>query len=468
MSERLLSVGLDVGTTSTQMIVSSITVENQASGFAVPEMAITDREILYKSPVYFTPLKSHSLVDSEGLRKLVEMAYADAGISREQVDTGAVIITGETSRKENAGAVLEALSSFAGDFVVATAGPDLESVLAAKGSGAAEYSQRTGKTVLHMDIGGGTSNLALLREGQVVRTGCLNIGGRLLKFDESGKITYISPVLQELCPLKVGDVPTPAQTFQVAQLLCRGLAMAAGREEATDLLRKLTTQEAQQPWLPPEEAVTVSFSGGVADCIEQERPDRAFGDIGPELGRAIRESSLCRKDYILGTETIRATVIGAGCHSTQLSGSTVFCRQVKLPKKNMPVLKFNLQEQQSPEFPKIIAGKLAQTDAPEAVLALPGYDAPDYGQVSKLAQAICDGVENRAVYVCLQSDMAKALGQRLSLLLPKDRPCLCLDRLHFAPESYLDIGTPVGPCYPVVIKTLVLSTTESESKGEAL
>ena len=460
MPEQLLSVGLDVGTTSTQMILSSITVENRASGFAVPEMAITQRKILYKSPVYFTPLKSHALVDSDGLRALVEQAYKAAGISREQVDTGAVIITGETSRKENAGAVLQALSSFAGDFVVATAGPDLESVLAAKGSGAAEYSEKTGKTVLHMDIGGGTSNLALLENGQVVRTGCLNVGGRLLKLDENGKIAYISPVLERLCDLKVGDTPTPAQTYAVAELLCRALEMAAGRTEPTELLQQLTTHEAQTPWLPPENAVTVSFSGGVADCIEKSMPDRAFGDIGPELGRAIRRSSLCREDYILGTETIRATVIGAGCHSTQLSGSTVFCRKVSLPKKNLPVLRFSFQEQQSAEFSKIIAGKMAASDAQQVILAMPGLETPDYRQVAALAQTICDGVGDRPVYVCLQSDMAKALGQKLSLLLPEDRPCLCLDRLQFAPESYLDIGMPVGPCYPVVIKTLVLSKNQ--------
>ena len=52
----MLSVGLDVGTTSTQMVVSRLRVRNKASGFAVPDMEITDREILYQSPVHFTPL----------------------------------------------------------------------------------------------------------------------------------------------------------------------------------------------------------------------------------------------------------------------------------------------------------------------------------------------------------------------------------------------------------------------------
>ena len=134
MSERLKSVGLDLGTTTTQMVLSELTVENRASGFAVPQMEIVDRRILYQSPVHFTPLLDGQRMDAQALRRILEAEYANAGIRREDVDTGAVIVTGETSRKENAQAVLEALSDLAGDFVVAAAGPDLESVLAAKGA----------------------------------------------------------------------------------------------------------------------------------------------------------------------------------------------------------------------------------------------------------------------------------------------------------------------------------------------
>ena len=171
MSEHLLSVGLDVGTTSTQLIFSKLDIENKAGNFSVPEMAIASRTILYKSDIHFTPLLTGDLVDAAALRQIIHSEYQKAGISRESVDTGAIIITGETSRKENAEAVLHELSGFAGDFVVATAGPDLESVLAAKGAGAVSYSETTGKTVLHMDIGGGTSNLALIRDGIIAATG---------------------------------------------------------------------------------------------------------------------------------------------------------------------------------------------------------------------------------------------------------------------------------------------------------
>ena len=457
MSEKLLSVGLDVGTTTTQMIVSELTVENRASAFAVPEMEITDRHIRYKSPVHFTPLSQEKLVDGSGIRALVEDTYRAAGITREQVDTGAVIITGETSRKENAKAVLDALSDFAGDFVVATAGPELESILAAKGAGAAEFSARTGKRVLHMDIGGGTSNLALLEDGKVVRAGCLNVGGRLLKFDSFGQVIYVSPVLRGLTELQVGDKPTKAQIEALARLLTDGLEMAAGLQKPTQLLQKLMTQELGTPWIPPEGDAVISFSGGVADCIEKEQPFLAFGDIGPELGQAIRKSLLCRGEYMLGQETIRATVIGAGCHSAQLSGSTVFCRGVSLPVKNLPVAVFTGQEQASDALGKLIARRLGEKDAPKVVLAMPGFSSPTYEQVKTLASAILEGVGNKGIYVCLESDMAKALGHALSLRLPQNTPCLCIDRVRLQENSFLDVGAPVGPALPVVIKTLVLS-----------
>ena len=270
MSEVLRSVGLDVGTTTTQMIVSQITVENRASGFAVPQMEITGRRILYQSPVQFTPLLGESLVDAEKLRDMIAKEYERAGITPADVDTGAIIITGETSRKENARAVLEKLSGFAGEFVVATAGPDLESVLAAKGAGATQWSEKTGKRVLHMDIGGGTSNLALIEEGKVIATGCLNVGGRLIKFRE-GRITYISAVLNGLTDLQVGDTPTREQIQEISKMLTQALEMAAGLREKTELFHKLMTIEVTGQWNCAAGAV-ISFSGGVADCIESTIP----------------------------------------------------------------------------------------------------------------------------------------------------------------------------------------------------
>lgn len=480
MAEGLLSVGLDVGTTSTQLIVSELTVENRASSFAVPEMEITRRNIRYKSPVHFTPLLDESRVDGQRLRQLVEAEYVAAGIHRADVDTGAVIITGETSRKENARAVLDAMSDFAGDFVVATAGPDLESVLAARGAGAVQYSQETGKSVLHMDIGGGTSNLALMEEGRITATGCLNVGGRLIKFDKNCRITYISPVLRDLCQLSVGDIATPEKLEPVARMLTQALEMASGLREPTQLLDDLTTEATQRLplWGSGTHSVTfgdsspngransqvsgvadvLSFSGGVADCIGQQMPWQQFGDMGPILGQSIRRSRLCQGVYRLGEETIRATVIGAGCHSAQLSGSTVFYQGIAFPLKNLPVATLTVAQQQAgaEELAARIRAALARLEGEGAVLALPGIAAPHYEQVTALAEGIAQGFTGRPVIVALEQDMAKALGQALALRAGENARILCLDRVKLTEGSYLDVGAPIGPAMPVVVKTLVL------------
>ena len=398
MSERLLSVGLDVGTTSTQMILSELVIENHAGSFSVPQMQIAERKILYKSPVHFTPLLDESHVDGEKLKQLVQQEYAVAGIRRDQVDTGAVIITGETSRKENAEAVLEALSDFAGDFVVATAGPDLESVLAAKGSGAVDFSEETGKTVLHMDIGGGTSNLALIRDGEIEETGCLNVGGRLLKFDENGFVTYTSPVLNGISTLRVGDRAQLSQVEEVAEILTQVLEMAAGLRQKSLLLEQLTTEGTAMT--VPSKQIVVSFSGGVADCIDAEKEWLAFGDMGPVLGQKIKNSRLCAGQYRLGKETIRATVIGAGCHSAQLSGSTVFYRNVEFPMKNLPVMCLSAQDVQmpQPELIECIRQKRKQQDT-QGILFLPGRHELSYGGIKELARSIAAGMEEQPLWV---------------------------------------------------------------------
>ena len=439
----LLSVGLDVGTTSTQMVVSRLTIENRAGAFSVPEMDIAGREILYQSPVHFTPLLGVDRVDGAALREIVEAEYAHAGIRRENVDTGAVIITGETSRKENARTVVEALSDFAGDFVVATAGPDLESVLAAKGAGAVDFSEQTGKTVLHFDIGGGTSNLALIEDGIITATACLNVGGRLVKI-ENGKISYVSRVLDGFFHGKMGDKADERELTALAEELAQVLEMAAGLREIDERLNRLETQEIATPVCAlarNDMKKVISFSGGVADCIDVERDWRTFGDIGILLGRAIRNSRLCRGEYMLGEQTIRATVIGAGCHSAQLSGSTVFHQNIRFPLKNLPVV--------------TKAEDLSKLDGP-GVLAIAG-EALDFAGVRDLAKDLAAAVKP-PVYLAAAGDMAKALGVQIALALGRDSEILCIDRVRLREGDYLDVGAPVGPALPVVVKTLVMGS----------
>ena len=183
MSYRLTSVGIDIGTTTTQLVVSELILENRMPGARIPSVEITGKRLLYESGIYFTPVIDHKNVDAQAVKRIIEREYAKSGVKPEDVDTGAVIITGETAKKENADRIIHELSSFAGDFVVAIAGPELEAILAGKGSGASELSRKRQEVVANLDIGGGTTNIAIFENGNVIDTACLNIGGRLVEIN---------------------------------------------------------------------------------------------------------------------------------------------------------------------------------------------------------------------------------------------------------------------------------------------
>ena len=351
----ILSVGIDIGTSTTQLIFSRLTIENRASSYTVPRIDIVDKEVVYRSKIYFTPLRSATEIDAEAVKRIVREEYQAAGMTPEMLRTGAVIITGETARKENANEVLEALSDLAGDFVVATAGPDLESVLSARGAGTDALSKEKRTAIANVDIGGGTSNIAVYEKGVLRGTCCLDIGGRLIKV-ENGRISYIFPKIQALAAangisLAVGDRAYPEQLYGVCRLMAAQLAQALRLAGADSHHAGLYTNNGKP--LPEQPAIrAVTYSGGVADCIYQEMEGDVFrfGDIGVLLGKAIRaDPDLSRVERFTSIETIRATVVGAGTHTTEVSGSTIHYEQGTLPLKNVPILKVSEEDEASLE-----------------------------------------------------------------------------------------------------------------------
>lgn len=465
----LLSVGIDLGTSTTQVILSKLRLENSAGAFAVPKVEIVDKEVVYRSPVYFTPLLSDTRLDGGKIREIVEKEYRAAGVKSEQLQTGAVIITGETARKENAREVLDALAGLAGDFVVATAGPDLESVLAARGAGADKLSEQERCALLHYDIGGGTSNLALYDRGKLLSTGCLDVGGRLVKV-ESGTISYVSEKVRQAFPeLTVGSPATKEKLQAVADAMAEALLEAGGLKPPGKWLEHFITHKTAELSVQP---TCFSFSGGVADCIwSPAADDFAYGDMGPILGRTIRRRfEEAGAKLLRGTETIRATVVGAGSHATELSGSTIFHQNIVFPVKNLPVLRLDMDGDRTDGLSdKIRAGLelFADEEGPNPVcLSLRGVNDPDYDQVCRLAEELKEGLRplwerGEPVIAAVETDMAKALGQRLAMEVPGGK-ILCVDAIHAAQGSYMDVMAPAygGTVLPVVIKTLAFETKE--------
>lgn len=472
----ILSVGIDVGTSTTQVVFSKLQMDNAGGYFSVPRVAIVDKEVVYKSEVYMTPLKTDVLIDTEALRDIVAAEFRKAGYRPEDTDSGAVIITGESARKENSDAVLKSLSDFAGDFVVSAAGPDMESLIAGKGSGAWQYSMDHHCRVANLDIGGGTTNVVLFEDGETLARGCLDIGGRLICMNPQGIITKVSPaaaVMAQAAGVSVSvggrcdELKLTAVTRQMAAAL--NAYLGVGTKDIDAILRQIKTPGSSD-FPRPEKVQAVFFSGGVADLIYHESADTwAYGDIGVLLGRAIRESRLFTDFQKMEPgETIRATVVGAGTYTTTISGSTITYSDDIFPLKNIPVIKLDeeLQEAcfagETEPVIRRIQWALGQNDAEHFILAMPGKRDPGYTEMKRAAASIrqiMDRVQppGEPILLVIESDIAKAMGQMIRQQPDLKRQVVAIDSIHVEDGEYVDMGKPMmnGMVIPVVVKTLI-------------
>jgi len=474
--QELRSVGIDVGTSTTQVIFSALRVENTAGYASAPSAAITEKRVTYRGESHETPLLDATRIDADKLRVLAAEEFRRAGIAPGDVDTGAVIITGESARKENAAAVLRSLSGFAGEFVVSTAGPDLEARMAGQGSGAQAQSKRRRCRVANLDIGGGTTNIAVFDSGMLAAVGCYDIGGRQLRFSPAGTITYASESAAKIAEsiglrMRVGETPALNDLRSLARTMAQLLedSITPGADGA--LLASVKTAGSSH-LKPDKPADFVSYSGGVADCVYKTGYERfAFGDFGVLLGEAVRASAGFVPARVLEpAETIRATVIGAGLHSVRLSGSTVRCGDTAVrcgdenlfPLKNLPVFcPAGKLLEDSPALAEQFRWFLRQNDVSRAVLFLEGDPSPGYMALQCLAQSLARALDaalppGEPMLLLAYYDIGKALGQLMASCAP-DRSVISLDGLRAGPNDFLDFGKPVmgGLAVPVAVKTLI-------------
>lgn len=471
-TEEILSAGIDIGTSTTQLVFSRMVLQNTGGFGRIPQIKVISKEVIYESDVYFTPLSSREEIDGSHVNEIIKKEYKKAGIRPKDLTTGAVIITGETSRKRNAEDVVKAIAEVAGDFVVATAGADLESVLAGKGAGAADFSKKTDKIVVNLDIGGGTTNICVFENGNMLDTACLDIGGRLVKVDEE-VITYVAPKIRWLSEqlgldIREGGPVVEADLWKLTDTMATILAESVMLLPEGRFLEEMKTNRLLTCEKRPE---IVTFSGGVAACFKEDLDLFEYGDIGVMLAKSLQKNEAFQKAKIFDAkETMRATVIGAGNYSMNISGSTIEYTTKPFPLKNIPVVKLPLEREEDIENLNINLHRAMQLyleekgDERQVAIAMKGLKCPSFIQIQKIAEKISTqyqkecAAENHLIIV-LEEDIGKAIGQALHHRLGDTRSIICIDGIYCESGDFIDLGEPVasGNVIPVVVKTLIFN-----------
>jgi ethanolamine utilization protein EutA len=472
----LVTVGIDIGSAGTQVIFSRINLRRYGEDLT-SRYYVVSRETLFQSPVALTPYSSDVRIDETALGAIIDAAYAAAGIKAEEIDTGVVILTGEALRRENAQAIAALIAEQRGDFVTATAGHHMESMLAAYGSGASKASYDGNTRILNIDIGGGTTKLALVEKGNVIATAALHIGGRLHVVEENGRVVRLDPAgkfhaREAGLSLSRGDVLSPSQLDRVAENMAELLMAALTRRPLPRAIEHLYLTDALIDFGHLD---GIMFSGGVGEYV-YGREQRDFGDMGRRLGNAIRrriDNGALPWPLLPAGECIRATALGASEYSVQLSGNTSYITKPGelLPRRNLQVLQPSYECGDVID-PAALAGAIRShftafdliEGEGEVALALRWSGAPSYERVSAFAEGIRHGLartieRRKPLYIMLDGDIAQTLGAILREELLVESEILAIDGVVLRDFDYIDLGRIRMPSYtvPVTIKSLLFS-----------
>lgn len=471
---RLRSVGIDIGSSGTQVAFTRIHLRRLSEEFS-SRYVVVERTPTYQSPVRFTPYLGAQLIDADELGAIIDDAYGAARQRPDDVETGVVLLTGEAARRRNAERIAGVLASRCGEFVCAAAGHHMEAMLAAYGSGAARASHEAGSRILNIDIGGGTTKLALIDNGRVAETAALHIGGRLQVIDADGRIARLEPAGHAHAERagqswSLGDVVTPEELDRVAETMVDALVTAVTVRPVPRELHELYLTE---PINNLDGVAGVMFSGGVAEYV-YERETHDYGDLGRRLGAGVRrrlDDGRLPFQLLPAGECIRATVLGASEFTVQLSGSTSYISNPDrlLPRRNLQVIRpdYVLSDEVDPDaVAAAIRRHLRPFDADrpgaDVALALPWSGVPSYERVSAFAHGVEQAVADRASrgrpnYLILDGDIALSLGAILhdEFGLPGD--LVALDGLSLWHFDYIDLGRIRHPSrtVPVTIKSLI-------------
>ena len=464
----LVTVGVDVGSATSHVMFAKVLLRRQAQALS-SRFIVIKREVVYYSPVFVTPYLSGTRIDVDSLRVFLDECYRAAGLPPEEVDAGAVILTGVALERQNSRTIAELFAEQGGKFVCAAAGHNLEARLAANGSGAVAMSEHLGQEILMIDVGGGTTKLALAREGALVATLVVPGGGRLLAWDFDQRLERIEDSVRPLADslgieLTLGERIAPEHLTALTQAMARRIADAArGITNPADVLSGALPADAN-----PQRLL---ISGGVGEYLRHpDGTDLCHRDLGQGLAHALRtELGALDIPIDVAADPIHATVIGASQFSVQLSGNTVHVSDERLlPLHNIPVVgvPHSGASVDAAALRQQIDASLAQLDLLESTtpvaIALDWQGEPYYANL----RGIADGVHaahrdsprrDQTLVVSLKSDVAASVGAILGEELGLDTGVIVVDGVELADLDFLDVGQRIRPAntIPIVIKSLL-------------
>ncbi len=476
-----VSIGLDIGSSGTQVAFSRLLMRGPGEPAALRRIA-KSRETIYMSPVALTPFRPDHTIDIEKLRDILDAAYNASGVTPDDIETGAIILTGEAAKRHNARTILDALSEESGELVCAAAGHHMEAMLAAHGSGAVRISREKQARILNVDIGGGTTKLAICDDGRVTAVAALAIGGRQLVIDRQDRITRLDePAVLHArhagLDWRLGETISPAERHRVAAVMADDLAavLNGARPADPDTL-----------WLTDAIADfgridAVLCSGGVAEYIYGHEK-RDFGDLGRALGHAIRklfDDGAIGWPLLPAQDCIRATVLGASEYSMQMSGqtSTITSHADLLPRRNLQVLypPFDFAHEVSASaLGEAIRRHRDAFDLGDAdrdfACAFRWRGEPSHQRLRAFAEGIAGGLADRIaarlpLYIMLEGDAALMLGAILRQELGVTSEILVIDGIVLRDFDFVDIGRMRVPSnmVPVTIKTLLFAPEQKSA-----
>jgi ethanolamine utilization protein EutA (predicted chaperonin) len=469
----LSTIGIDIGSSTSHLLFAKVLLQRQAQGLS-SRFVVVHRQVVWRSPIMLTPFLADGSIDAAALGAFIAQCYREAGFDRDDVDSGAVILTGEAIKRKNAKAIDELFAAEAGKFVCATAGHKLECALAAHGAGAVKLSRERGRCVLHVDIGGGTTKLALIDNGVLTGVSAFAVGGRLLARDEGGAWTRVDDSARLVADaLGIATDPAALAGHAPREAIARRLATIAADYilgAAPDALGQSLLLTAPLARHKTPDAIT--FSGGVSEYVfGYENND--YGDIAKPLATALRAELARRTALALidPGQRIRATVIGASQFTVQVSGKTIHLpRAGVLPVHNVPVVHVGLDLTGAIDGEAIaaaIAAGLARLDLePDArvALAFSWNGDPDYPRLAATGRAIMaavapDGRRTQPLLLMIDGDIGKTMGRILTEELGFESDLVSIDGVALQDLDFVDVGELISPpgVVPVVIKSLLFS-----------